>query len=149
MACPYFIPTEKFLEGAWPHRSRLPLGDGWRGLCTASADQQLVPTDDQLRDCCNLGYARQCRRIPDPHRFDAVRFSVVRDREQRVHICYVLEASYRPGTHGMLEYDAASRCWTAPHPDPRIQTMAACYLQAYLERRQSGFADATSPQNPA
>lgn len=149
MACPYFLPTEKFSDGAWPHRARLPLGDGWRGLCTASADQ-LVPSDDQLRQFCNLGYAGECQRLPISHRFDAVRFSVTRDRDQRVQICYVLETSHRPGTHGMLEYDAADSCWAMTHPDPRIQAMAACYLESYLERRENGSrAGAPAPQSSA
>ncbi|MGC2324753.1 MAG: hypothetical protein WA463_19115 [Terriglobales bacterium] len=146
MACPYFIPTERFHDGAWPHRARLPLGDGWRGLCTASADQQFVPSDDQLRRFCNLGYAGQCQRIPNQHRYDAVRFSVARDREQRVQICYVLEVSHCPGTHGMLEYDAAGCCWTTRHPDPRVQAMAACYLESYFQRSRAG---APAPHNPA
>jgi hypothetical protein len=140
MACPYFIPTEKFAGGSWPHRSRLPLGDGWRGLCTAAADQQLTPSDDELRQFCNLGYARQCPRLPVPRRFDAVRFSVARDREQRVQICYVLETSHSPGAHGMLEYDTGARRWISAHPDPRIQAMAWCCLQTYLERSEEEFA---------
>ena len=135
MACPYFIPTEKFEDGAWPHRTRLPLGDGWRGLCTATAGDYLAPSDDELRDFCNLGYAAQCRRLPAQRRFDAVRFSVVRDREERIEVCYVLEAAHRPGTHGMLAYDSTAGRWAEPHADPRIQAMASCYLESYFERR--------------
>jgi hypothetical protein len=148
MACPYFIPTEKFAEGSWPCRERLPLGDGWRGLCTAAADRQVVPTDDQLREFCNLGYAAQCRRLPAERRFDAVRFSVARDRDQRIEICYVLEFRHRPGAHGVLAYDAAAGRWAAAHPDPRIQAMAACYLESYFERRISR-ARAPAPRNSA
>ena len=144
MACPYFIPTERFEDGPWPHRKRLPLGDGWRGLCTARCDQQIVPSDDQLRQFCNLGYANRCQRLPAKHRFDAVRFSVARDRDQRIEICYVLESAHHPGTHGVLQYDSAAGRWAASHPDPRIQTMAACYLDSYFERRQNRSAAATS-----
>ena len=143
MACPYFIPTEKFGDGGWPHRNRLPLGDGWRGLCTASSDEQIVPSDHQLRDCCNLGYAARCPRLPNPRRFDAVRFSVARDRNHRIEICCVLETAHRPGAHRVLEYDSAESRWTATHPDPRIQAMAGCYLESYFERRQSGRAAST------
>jgi len=144
MACPYFIPTEKFADAAWPHRARLPLGDGWRGLCTAPGHEQVVPSDDQLRHFCNLGYALQCARLPAQPRFDAVRFSVARDRDQRVDLYYVLEAAHRPGPHGVLEYDAAAGRWTVAHPDPRIQAMAACYLESYFERRQKGCTASTS-----
>jgi hypothetical protein len=137
MACPYFIPTEKFANGAWPHRTRLPLGNGWRGLCTASAHEQVVPSDHQLRQFCNLGYAARCPRLPAQHRFDAVRFSVARDRQDRIEVCYVLEAAHRPGTHGVLEYDATAGQWAMTHHDPRIQAMAACYLESYFERHRA------------
>jgi hypothetical protein len=137
MACPYFIPTEKFEDGVWPHRPRLPLGDGWRGLCTASAQEPVMPSDHELRQFCNLGYAAECQRLPAQHRFDAVRFSVARDREQRINIYYVIEAAHRPGAHGVLEYDAAAGRWAMAHPDPRIQAMAACYLESYFQRRQN------------
>jgi hypothetical protein len=152
MACPYFIPTEKFEDGAWAHRTRLPLGDGWRGLCTAPGPEQVVPSDQELREFCNLGYAAQCQRLPAERQFDAARFSVARDREERVEICYVLEIAHRPGTHGVLEYDAAAGRWAVKHPDPRIQAMAACYLESYLGRRRSGQlprAGAPAPRDPA
>ena len=141
MACPFFIPTERFDNGGWPHRPRLPLGDGWRGLCTASVAGQVVPSDDELRQFCNLGYAAQCRRLPAERHFDAARFSVARDRDQRIEICYVLEAGHRPGAHGVLSYDAAARRWAVTHPDPRVQAMAACYLESYFERRQKAPFD--------
>jgi hypothetical protein len=143
MACPYFIPTEKFANGLWPHPSRLPLGDGWRGLCTASSDQRITPSDDELREFCNLGYAAHCPRLPHPRRFDAVRLSVARDRDQRIEICCVLETAHRPGAQRMLEYDAAARHWLVAHPDPRIQAMAACYLESYLQRRQPAASSQT------
>jgi hypothetical protein len=136
MACPYFIPTEKFVSGGWPHPSRLPLGAGYRGLCTAACDQQIVPSDQELREFCNLGYATRCPRLPNPRRFDAVRFSVARDRDDRIQVCCVLETAHRPGAYRMLEYDSEGGKWTVTHPDPRIQAMAACYLESYLARRQ-------------
>ena len=150
MACPFFIPTEKFADGGWPHRPRLPLGNGWRGLCTAPGHEQVVPSDDELRQYCNLGYAARCRRLPAQRRFDAARFSVARDRDQRIEICYVLEAGHRPGAHGVLAYDAAAGRWTVAHPDPRIQAMATCYLESYCERRQSNSrARAPAPRESA
>jgi len=137
MACPYFIPTEKFENGGWSHQPRLPLGNGWRGLCTAAGNSHVMPSDDELRQYCNLGYAARCSRLPAGRRFDAARFSVARDRDQRIEICYVLEVGHRPGAHGVLAYDAAAGRWTAAHADPRIQAMAACYLESYFERRQN------------
>ena len=93
MACPYFMPTTKFENGKWPHRPRLPLGDGWRGLCTAPG-ADLAPSDEELREFCNLGYARNCKRLPDQRRFDAVRFSVARDRDARITIFFVCESDH-------------------------------------------------------
>jgi hypothetical protein len=150
MACPYFIPTEKFAEGEWPHRQRLPLGNGWRGLCTAAGDAQVVPSDDDLLRYCNLGYAAHCGRIPAERRFDAARFSVARHRDQRIDLCYVLECGHRPGSHGMLAYDAGAGRWIAAHPDPRIQAMAACYLESYFERHpNSRAAGVPAPRDSA
>ncbi len=37
MACPYFIPAEVHEREFWPHRERLPLGDGFAGRCAARA----------------------------------------------------------------------------------------------------------------
>jgi len=138
------MPTERFEHGGWPRRERLPLGNGWRGLCTASVAGQVVPSDDELRQFCNLGYAVNCPRFPAERRFDAARFSVARDRDQRIEICYVLEAGHRPGAHGVLAYDAAAGRWASAHPDPRIQAMAACYLESYFERRPKARAATNS-----
>jgi hypothetical protein len=35
----------------------------------------------------------------------------------------------------MVEYDVTRAQWTSTHPDPRVQKMADCYLQSYLQRR--------------
>lgn len=136
MACPYFLPTERFEEGGWPHPPRLPLGGGWRGLCTAPGNETILPSDDELRNFCNLGYARECKHFPDSPGFEAVRFSIARDRDQRIHVYYVCERDHSPAGHGMLEFDCGAREWAIPHPDARIQCMADCYLQSYLARRQ-------------
>jgi hypothetical protein len=133
LACPFFMPTEKF-EGAWMHPSRLPLGAGWRGHCSAPGHEGAMPSDEEIREQCNLGYAR-CPRLPQERSCDAVRFSVARDRGERIVFCYVCERGHLPATHGMLEYDLAIRQWRSSHPDARIQKMAECYLQSYLLRR--------------
>src|SRR6266851_3660207 len=46
LACPFFLPSEKFDDGGWLHPSRLPLGDGWRGVCTASSQAAPVPVNE-------------------------------------------------------------------------------------------------------
>lgn len=131
MACPFFMPTEKFDGGEWPHPARLPLGAGWRGICTAAP--QLVPGDNDLRDHCNLGYAR-CLHLPQQREADAVRFSVAAASDNRIVLNYVCERDHRPGEHGTLEFDLLACCWAKPHDDARMQRMAECFVEAYRQR---------------
>lgn len=134
MACPFFMPTEKIDGGEWPHPSRLPLGAGWRGVCTAASRK--VPGDGELRDHCNLGYAR-CAHLASERHADAVRFSVAAASGSKVVLNYVCERDHRPGEHGTIEFDVATQAWSVPHRDCRIQKMAECFLQAYKERTRA------------
>ena len=134
MACPFFVPTEKFEGGAWLHPSRLPLGAGWRGCCSAPGHEGVIPTEAELTDGCNMGYAR-CARLPETRLCDAVRFSVARDRGSFIALWFVCEAAHHPVAHGILEYSLERSQWTSPHPDPGIQKLADCYLQSYFARR--------------
>ena len=134
MACPFFVPTEKFEGGAWLHPSRLPLGSGWRGHCSAPGHDGVVPTETELTDGCNMGYAR-CARLPQNREYDAVRFSVARDRGSFIALWFVCEAAHHPIAHGILEYSLAESRWISPHPNPGIQKLADCYLQSYFLRR--------------
>lgn len=133
MACPFFMPTEKF--DVWPNRPRLPLGDGWKGYCTAPGNEGARPADQELKEFCNFGYAKYCPRLPQKRLWDAVRFSVSRERDGKIVIYYVCEVDHRPGEHGALEYDAMAGKWSTPHRDERVQKMAHCYLESYLERK--------------
>ncbi len=135
MACPFFMPTGKLDDGGWLHPSRLPLGSGWRGQCTAPGHEGAEPTTEELREGCNLGYAATCWRLPKERTCDAVRFSVARDCGAQLLLWFVCESAHQPAGHGTLEYDLVLGRWNSSHPDPRIQKMAACYLQSYLLRR--------------
>ncbi len=135
MACPFFLPAQKLEIVLWPHPGRLPLGAGWSGACTAPGHEGACPTEDELKDGCNLGYARGCSRIPQERTCDAVRFHVAGDREGRLVLRYVCERKHLPVEHGTLEMDGAR--WVRTHPDARIQKMAECYVETYLERRKS------------
>lgn len=135
LACPFFMPTHKSEEGAWLHPSRLPLGAGWRGHCSAPGHEGEEPSSAELTEGCNLGYAVSCSRMPAKRSCDAVRFSVTRDLGSEITFCFVTEQSHLPVAHGCVTYDFASRRWTCVHPDERIQRMAECYLDAYLLRR--------------
>ena len=138
MACPFFFPQQRMENPVWPHPRRLPLGDGFAGECNAPGHEGERPTDEELKDGCNLGYARHCARLPRERSCDAVRFSLARDRGQKLTVQFVCEIAYAPAGHGMLEFDMALQRWSSLHPDMRIQRMAECFLDSYL--RQSGVA---------
>jgi len=141
LACPFFMPVQK-LNGAWLHPSRLPLGGGWEGHCSAPGHEGAQPSPEDLQDFCNLGYASRCPRLPTQRECDAVRFSVARDHGARLLVWFVCEADHRPTTHGTVEYDVDRSQWISSHGDARIQKMLDCYVQSYLLRRiQPAAAD--------
>src|ERR1041385_3352191 len=120
MACPYFMPLEKLENGAWPHPSRLPLGGGWRGHCTASGHEGEFPSQDTLESFCNLGYAEPCPWAPRERAWDAVRFAVVSPLQakrneasngtvaSKLLLRFVCERNHLPVEHGALEFDLPS-----------------------------------------
>lgn len=138
MACPFFLPTERIASDLWPHRARLPLGDGYRGVCTAPGQEHAAPGDGELKDFCNLGYAKGCPRLPRERHADAVRFIVTQDRDGQVGLYFTAERDHAPREHGPLTFDRAQQRWLAPHPDARVQRMAECYLQSYFSRKSPG-----------
>lgn len=149
MACPFFMPTRKLEGGAWLHPSRLPLGGGWSGTCSAPGHEGAEPSGEELRELCNLGYAANCTRLPSDRTWDAVRFSLASDRGAQLFLWFVCETDHRPAGHGTLEFDVSLGQWVSTHPDPRIQKMAECYLESYLLRRiRSAPADSPSSVNP-
>jgi hypothetical protein len=134
MACPYFAPTHKWEEGGWLHPSRLPLGGGWTGRCSAPGHEDAEPTHHELTEFCNLGYATACSRLPQERSWDAVRFAVARHSGAQLLLWFVCEASHLPVAHGTMEYDTSVSNWRAPHSDARIQRLGDCYVQSYLAR---------------
>ena len=103
MACPFFFPTERISIG-WPFPARLPLGAGFSGTCHAGIDE-VTPSEVELRDFCNMGYADGCPRLPADRCADNVRFAVARDEESRIVLHYVSERFHQPVEYGRLEYD--------------------------------------------
>jgi hypothetical protein len=136
MPCPYFIPTEPFDDRGFVHPQRLPLGAGFRGTCGAPGCLQTKPTEEELKTSCNLGYARDCSRLPQDRTADAVRFSVLRDRDGQIALCYVSELNYLPQEYGDLHYEVAMKRWSQTHANSLIQGLADCYLKSYLSRRK-------------
>ena len=139
MACPFFMPTERFDNGAWAHPARLPLGCGWSGYCTAPGHHGENPTPEELQQFCNLGYAETCWRLPRERRWDSVRFgarsvlAVPNGGKHCIHVRYVCERSHLPVEHGVLEFNVAAAQWTKPHPESQLQRLAECFLTSYLQ----------------
>jgi hypothetical protein len=134
VACPFFLPTERADDLAFPHPGRLPLGGAWRGKCGALETELYSPLPQELEGC-NLGYAKSCSRLPAVRSCDAIRFGVSRESGSCISLEYVLETAHQPAGHGVLEYDRATGTWNLAHPEPRIQNLAVCFLQSYLERK--------------
>ena len=104
MACPFFMPTARSMEGAWIHPDRLPLGSGWEGHCTAPGHEGAMPEPERLHQDCSLGYASNCPRLPDsgpPMQFG---FPCRRENEARVLVTFVCERNHLPVEHGNLEF---------------------------------------------
>jgi hypothetical protein len=112
----------------------LPLGAGFAGTCRAGG-VETTPSETELRDFCNLGYAEGCPRLPAERCADNVRFAVARDEDSRIILHYVSERSHQPEEYGRLEYDCRQERWLAPMRDCCLQRQAECYVAVYLERR--------------
>lgn len=144
MACPFFMPIEKLESGLWPHASRLPLGCGWSGHCAAPGHNGEIPSQEDLREFCNLGYAENCGRLPADRLWDSVRFAARtvndegnRNSGGRIRVRYVCERKHYPVDHGILQFDSGQRQWEKLHADPRIQRLADCFLESYLQKQKS------------
>jgi hypothetical protein len=137
VACPYFIPAEPHERELWPHRSRLPLGDGFAGRCGARAPEASCD-DETLRLHCNLGYAK-CVHLPAEREFDAIRFQVQSESPTILRIQFACEGAHRPALVGELRYDQASMSWK-DRLDPRLLHLAEAAVRAWIGRRRIKIA---------
>jgi hypothetical protein len=143
VACPFFMPVRRLENGNWLHAGRLPLGCGWSGLCTASGHEGEAPSQDELQKFCNLGYAEGCGRFPRERAWDSVRFAArtvesdgKNGKRARIQVRYICEREHRPAEHGMLVFDPTEARWEHSHHDSRLQRMAECFLESYVEKRR-------------
>lgn len=127
---------EQRLESDWPFPQRLPLAAGWAGICTAPGHEGVHPSSDELRSGCNLGYAKNCSRLPDIRHADAVRFALGEESKGVLHVRFACELAHLPASHGELLYETSSATWLGKHEDARVQRMAECYVQVQLQKRQ-------------
>jgi hypothetical protein len=139
LACPYFVPREILNDGSWPHPLRLPLGAGWTGNCRASG-QEIAVSDSALRESCNLGYATACLHLPRNRDWDAIRFSIARASREQITICFVCELGHAPLENGKLIFDLMTESWLNPPPDPRVLSLANCFLETYRLRQSPVLA---------
>ena len=102
-----------------------------------------MPSVDDLQQFCNLGYAEGCKRLPKDRKWDSIRFgarTLGGDKQSstasRIQVRYVCERDHRPAEHGMLEFDAAGNRQEPRHHDPRLQRMAECFVETYVEKRK-------------
>lgn len=144
MACPFFVPMEKLENGEWLHPHRLPLGCGWSGRCGAPGHEGETPSEEELREFCNLGYAQACSRLPQERPWDSVRFAARISSNkaangERVQVRYVCEREHLPSRHGMLEFDVAGSNWLTAHTDERVQRLAQSFLSVYLDKKKAAI----------
>jgi hypothetical protein len=129
MACPCFIPEEICTAALWPHRQRLPLGEGFAGRCAAALGAPC--SEDELRLHCNLGYA-SCGRLPATLPFDAARFAVTAE-DGVLRVRWVCECGHLPAAQGELRYRLADGSWSEP-PEAALAELAAAAVRGWLAR---------------
>ena len=129
---------------AWSHPARLPLGAGFCGTCRAGG-VEFRPSETELRDLCNLGYATQCSHMPGECYADCVRFAVAKDDGDRIALYYAYEREHAPVNWGTVAYDLRTQQWAWSINDVCVQRQAECYLAVYLEKRprEASSSDST------
>jgi hypothetical protein len=146
MACPYFFPTERLAESAWPKHPRLPLGDPYSGVCRADPMRERRPGDQTLRECCNLGRTgHRCSHFPKEGGPDAVRFSVASDAGATIQIFYVTDRAHRSVGHGTIEFDVAAGQVRDGDGGGTLRKQARAYVDSYLRRKHEPEEQSHSP----
>jgi len=115
--------------------TRVPLGDLWRGACTAGSIPYR-PEDSVASELCNMGYARgRCERYARGSAGDAIRFLIARDENDLIRVAYVVEQDHHPAAHGTLEYFRSAGAFAGDAGNPMLASQALAYVTSYLRRR--------------
>jgi hypothetical protein len=133
LACPYFVPENRCDAELWPHRARLPLGDGYEGHCSAPGHEGALPTQEELKSACNLGNAC-CERLPADRALDSVRFYLKQDDGAALTVSFCTERAHSPREHGLLQFDAASGKFVATSAPLAVTRLALAFVKSHLER---------------
>ena len=128
------MPTSALTEPLWPHPRRLPLGGGFAGYCTAAGHEGELPSTEELREFCNLGYAARCPRLPQDRRADSNRFHVCQTGAE-ITVLFCSERAHAPVEHAALTFDPAQNRWTQTHADACVQRQAECALESWRAQR--------------
>jgi hypothetical protein len=79
--------------------------------------------------------------LPRERAWDSIRFgarTVSTDENnlkgEHIQIRYVCERNHRPVEHGTLKFDTVGASWESRHSNDRLQRMAECFLESYIER---------------
>ncbi len=89
------------------------------------------------------GYAAGCTWTPKEREWDAVRLGVLAGRSYKggtqpvdrvIQLRYVCERNHRPSADGVLQFNCTSAMWVEPHPNPRLQKMAECFLDSWMKK---------------
>ena len=131
MACPFFMPEQRFDVGLAVSAAASP-GRGMGGHCTAPGHEGARPGEEELKSGCNLGYAKSCSRLPAERHADAVRFVLGEERDGILRVLFVCERAYLPAGHGELLYDKGSGTGCRGTMIACVQRMAECYVQAQM-----------------
>jgi hypothetical protein len=88
-----------------------------------------------------LGYAKGCERLPRERVWDSIRFAAKTvggdgGAARIIQVRYVCEREHLPAEHGTLAFDAIEARWVEAHDDRRVQRMAECFLESYIEKKR-------------
>jgi len=133
LACPYFVPENRCDAELWPHRARLPLGDGYEGRCSAPGHEDARPTHEELKSACNLGNS-SCARLPEGRALDSVRFYLKQDEGVSLTVSFSTERAHSPREYGLLQFDGTSGKFVATSAPLAVTRLALAFVKSHLER---------------
>jgi hypothetical protein len=106
--------------------------------------RETMPDAETLRELCNLGNARTCKRFPKETGPDAIRFSIASDQDSVLKIFFVRARDHATVDHGVLEYQGG-RFLNGSDPSELLRKQARAYAESYLRRKNDPDLAAKNP----